>query len=452
MSLDDRIRQSIDRHAPPPAQLDTLPEGLLQRARRRIALTVALAVAIVASMVGGGAALVAGIDRDREQVPAETPSPSQTSSPADPDAPLDSQSARELVTAFLRARVDPPETGVGAYEMLSEDAGNRDYGVRLRLYPSSADLDWTGFEVEEVRKVAAGAYEADVRIAETYVGSLDVSPSTRTFRERVSVGPGRAYGDVGSARLVTGGTLTDTPSESRGDPVWFLYDFLIARASGVGASWLSPGGAADYGGGGLRLDSTEEIRLEGLVVSGLEPLGDDRYDAVLRLSEAFPGDSPVCPHTEAVRIEPPGGSDLREWLVTDAALVDRGWTVAPLDGAAARELACDFLTARVNGEGAEDFLGAGAMEQYQQGEGGLTLYPPNDQVHWGFWWVLGAEAVDGGFEVLVTLNNTGQPDAIYEELLIGPGPDYEGGPDSPALVLSARRLPCEEASDPQYCP
>jgi hypothetical protein len=440
MNLDDRIRKSIDLHTADPGRTDAVPEGLLRRARRRIALTVAVATFAVVSVAGGGFLLVNSLQNDDPHRPAQTPSVQPSPSPGT-SAP---QSAEELVDRFMRSRLELETLeSPHASEFLSEAAARLydEHANGLWLYSPALEVVWESFEVVSLEP-EGDASRAVVEIHELYTGPL--GETDRTLTETLTVGPGRDTNGTESDFLVLSAEA-QVPTASRVQQVWFLHDFFLARASGRGAEdFLSPTGSAAYEAGTepLRLYADSETDMTDHLVSTFEPVGDDAYEAVIRLSHVYLGDSPLCPHTEILRVEAgPGGAD--GWTISDASAPADGWRYGRLDSQAGGQLTCAFVTARVNGAGAEDYLGAAAMEQYEQGEGGLSLYPPDEQSHWGFWWLQEAEETSDGVRVLLTLNNTGMPDAIYEELIIG-------GAAGDPLVVSARRVPCVEVSS--FCP
>lgn len=330
MNLDDRIRQSIERHTASPGH-DAIPQGLLGRARRRIALTVAGGTLAVAAVAGGGA-LLAGSLSDMRPKPNATPT---IESPRPEPTPVPS-AERAFVSEFLEAR----KAGSGAEEFLSETA------------------------------------------AEHYAASGFVLPPL--------------YGD-----------------ESR------------------------------------------EVRFGEASIDHLRAMDDGTHAVLLRVQVIYLGDSPVCPVTE--RLVVGRGTDAdgmeRDLVVLSAERVERGWEAAPLSRLSAQELACGFMDARLaatgaeSPSGAETFLSDRAAEQYSSGEGGLELYP--DEAHAGFWWIVLAEEVPDGVRVVITLNNTGQPDAVYEELVISTTSSGEFRVE----IASGRRITCEEAQgSPEYCP
>jgi hypothetical protein len=349
----------------------------------------------------------------------------------------------------------------GAAQFMSERAADvyAEHPDGLFLYSPSPDVLWTGFTVAGIDETERGVFVAEVEIREAFHGTAGSQGGPgeglgpRSLRETVRIGPGRRYDGTAGELLVLEATR-EIPTATRVQPAWFVYDFLVMRASRAGAEeFLSPSGREAYESraNDIHLYTDIETGLGDLVISELMAVDGDALRAVVRLSELPLGDSPICPRTEVLRLEAPaGGGD--GWAITDASREYPGWDVAPLDEAAAREFVCAFVAPRLEQteERAEAYLSDEAAADYDAGEGGLRLYAP-DGSHWGFWWILDSddsvgEDIPGAVLVTITLNNTGQEGAIFEHLLIGPGTNTYGN-EVPAVVLSAAIADCEEQSN-----
>jgi hypothetical protein len=84
------------------------------------------------------------------------------------------------------------------------------------------------------------------------------------------------------------------------------------------------------------------------------------------------------------------------------------------------------MKARVAGDEprARDFLSPTALEQYGQGEGGLTLTGTSRFAGWDFVSVNAADA--NAWEVTVRVRQEGAGSTFQETLFVGPGPDASG--------------------------
>lgn len=105
--------------------------------------------------------------------------------------------------------------------------------------------------------------------------------------------------------------------------------------------------------------------------------------------------------------------------------------------AGARAFVDELMAARVRGDRARarDFLSPTALEQYEEGAGGLSLTGPEGKPFSG-WELLGLNAADASsYEVTVLVR--ADPD-FEETFFIGPGPDASGT-QRPWIVRGATR-------------
>ncbi|MEX2457843.1 MAG: hypothetical protein WD770_02535 [Actinomycetota bacterium] len=414
--LEDRLRESIRRHADRVELEPTVPESMLRRARRRIALTVGLACAIVVSAVGGGWALVAGIDRDREHRPAQTPTPPAPSPVSEEDA------VRAAVREFMDARMSASAPDHRAEAMVNEDAETK-YLSRhpngVFLYSPAPELEWDTWETLRLEE-AGERWEAQVEVTERYSGPLAIGgEDTRTFGETLTLRPaGGAELEIAEFMVID---VERRPPADLRHPVWRLHDFLLARAAGRGAEpYLAPTGAASYEtGDGLHLYPEYEW-MGDLVLSAVSG-----SEAVVRITDGEIGDTPWCPHTEVLQLDGDGS-------ILYAERPSEGWRHGRLDGSAAGELACAFLDAREAGD-AERYLGPEAAAQYESGEQGLSLYEGICDRWMAVSDTHGQETPDG---VLVRIRLcTHHPEGVFaEDVLVAPGEDLDGNAQ-PALVV-----------------
>jgi hypothetical protein len=335
MSLEDRIRDSIDRRTQAVGSSAGVPEGLLRRVRRRIAATVALSLIGVVAVAGGGFAVVRSLQPNPKPVPGATHTVSPSPTPSEAPSPGSEAAVAQLVNSFMALRKAglPPDT----------------------------------HRADQARKE--------------------------------------------------------------------MVQFLAPNAD----SYYSNGSTfpALYGGEGQET-KFGDVSIDGIV--HIESPTPSEWAVFVRIQVIYLGDSAPCPVTEQLVLG--AGTDVdgqpHDLMVLSAGHVSEGWNAAPtavvLSSLAAQEFACAFVAARLSGAGAEPYLSAGATAAYAAGDGGLRLYPPQPS-QWGFWWIVQAEETDGAARVLITLNNTGGPDAIYEELTVGRWTDGK------VKVLSVQKVP-----------
>jgi hypothetical protein len=105
----------------------------------------------------------------------------------------------------------------------------------------------------------------------------------------------------------------------------------------------------------------------------------------------------------------------------------------------ARVFVTGFMVARSAGDErvARTYLSALAREQFENGEGGLTLTPPADAGFEGWDLVALAAADANSFEARVRIRPSGGT-PYTETLFVGPGPDLDGQ-QRPWVIRGARR-------------
>ena len=448
MNLEDRIRQAIDGETGDPS-VERMPEGLLRRARRRVAMTVAGGVLSLILLAGGSWALVANLTGGREPQPADTPTAPASPGPSATD---EAGAVREVVDSFMFVRIHPEEAGdgPGAYGYLSEaltEKFDRHQGG-LFLYSPAVDVPWTRYAIDRFDRVAEGEYRALVTVTETAAESAPTQVRLRSFSESfdLTVRPGQE-GDAWDVSLVDVFPMeADGEDPTAADPFWVLHDFLVARIAGHGAeAYLSPDGAANYNRDLPLYATTDSPSYFGdALVSTLEPAGGG-FEAVARLRWGYAGDSAPCPRTEVMRLEP--SAEAPAFRVVDTAVAVSGWREGRLDVMAAEEQVCAFVHARLGytEDDPNDYLSADAQQQYASREGGLQLQAPSPG-NWGFWTSLDAREVEGGVIVHIVLDQRNPSGGIYEELLLQ---KQEGSLE--VLVVSAHKITCQEAGG-YICP
>lgn len=412
--LEDRLRESIRRHADQVELEGSVPEPMLRRAHRRMALTVGLACAIVVAAVGGGWALVVGMEPDRPRPgdPTASPSPTPTS---------EEEAMLAGVREFMDARMTANAPEFHADDLVTGEAERKykeEHANGAFLYSPAPELEWDTWETLRVDDLG-DRWEAQVDVTELYSGPLVIDRgNTRTFQETLTL---RRFPESAQFLVID---VERQPPGDLGQRVWRLHDFLLARAAGRGAElYLADSTDAVYRFGGLDLYPNGEspASFGELVLSSLAG-----PEAVVRLTGGQIGDTPWCPHTEVLTVDAEG-------IVSQAERPAEGWRFGRLDGSAAGEFACAFLEARYAGD-AERFLSAGAAGQYESGEHGLSLYEGICERWMASSDTHGRETPEG-VRLSIRFCDRDPDGGFREGVLIAPGQDRDGN-RQPALIVA----------------
>ncbi len=298
MSLDDRIRQSIERNTAAPGH-DPIPEGLLHRARRRIALTVVGSLVSLAVLGGGGLALVRSLDRPEIREPGgpTTVVPSET--PSEPTLTPEERAINRFVTDFMEAR----RAGSGAEAFLSPEA-QQDYvgrqsgfvGEGAVLY-GDEERPLDGFEIQAPHQVEGGSYEVLVWTLRHEIGDTPWCP----FSETLLVDPDANGGDplVVSSVENTAGTV-GTPVTRRAAE-GFGCVFMDARQRREDLSgFLSPEAQQQLESGEAGLSAYPEF-VNGWWIAYSELAEDGEVIVILGRQD---GEAPDYSTLEEIRVGP----------------------------------------------------------------------------------------------------------------------------------------------------
>jgi hypothetical protein len=445
MNLDDRIRQSIERHTADPGPLDAIPEGLLRRARRRIALTVAGAVLSVAVLGGGSFLLVRSF--------GGPPAPEPGDSPTLPEATATQAEVREFVADFMAHRrikgpngEDPlaPNAPSGAEEFLSAEAkatyeeGQQQGGFQLGPYPAGPGEGWD-YEIESLLRVSAGSFEVIARVDKSWEQG-----DRATHREILSIGSGTRY-DGTAAPLIIRSVVLEHDGRTLTGIEAFMDDFMQARVAGSGAeAFLSPEAEQDYAGRrdgfrgeGAVLYGNEERPIREYEIQAPREIEGGLYEVFVGTLRGEIGDTPPCPFTENLLVDPRGNDG--EPLIISSVENPPGTLGDPITALGAHAFACVFMDARASGAAMDHLLSPHARDQYASGEGGLDLRAPEQ----GFWWVADVTLSDAeGSIVTVAYRGADPEQPEYEQVTIAPGTDANGEPRQ-AVIGSARMAECE---------